>query len=109
SGSTCPCLTERAKRDSSPPRSPPEPADMVDKTGVLFICMGNICRSPLAEGIFIHKARDRGVIDRFLVDSCGTGGWHVGERADPRARAVARKYNVELPSCARQLHLPTDF
>ncbi len=73
------------------------------KIGVLFLCMGNICRSPLAEGIFLHLARERGVADRFRVDSCGTGGWHVGDRADPRARAVAKKHGVELPSRARQL------
>ncbi len=82
---------------------------MTEKTGVLFICMGNICRSPLAEGIFIHKARARGVLDRFDIDSCGTGGWHIGECADPRALAVARKNGVELPSCARQIDPSTDF
>lgn len=82
---------------------------MADKAALLFICMGNICRSPLAEGIFIHKARARGVLDRFLIDSCGTGGWHVGECADPRALEVARKNGVELPSCARQIDPAADF
>ena len=75
--------------------------DAKDQTGVLFVCLGNICRSPLAEGIFIHLARERGVLDRFRVDSCGTGGWHAGERADPRSIAVAAKYGIELPSIAR--------
>jgi protein-tyrosine phosphatase len=73
------------------------------RTGVLFVCLGNICRSPLAEGIFIHRARQRGVLDRFNVDSCGTGGWHIGERADPRSLAVAARHGVALPSIARQL------
>ena len=68
---------------------------------MLFVCLGNICRSPLAEGIFIHLARKRGVLDRFRIDSAGTGGWHVGNPPDPRSVAVARKHGVELPSRAR--------
>jgi protein-tyrosine phosphatase len=72
------------------------------QTGVLFVCLGNICRSPLAEGIFIHLARQRGVLERFRIDSCGTGGWHAGECADPRSIAVAAKYGIELPSIARR-------
>ena len=76
--------------------------------GVLFLCMGNICRSPLAEGIFLYLARKRGVEDRFEVDSCGTGGWHAGDRPDPRALAVARGHGVDLPSRARQLDAASD-
>lgn len=74
-----------------------------EKISILFICMGNICRSPLAEGVFIHKANQRGVADKFIVDSAGTGGWHVGELPDPRAREVAAKYGIELPSRSRQV------
>jgi len=81
----------------------------IERTGVLFVCLGNICRSPLAEGIFIHRARERGVLDLFDVDSCGTGAWHVGERADPRSLAVAAKHGIELPSIARQLDPESDF
>ena len=77
-------------------------------TGVLFVCLGNICRSPLAEGLFLHLARERGVADRFFVDSCGTGAWHVGKRADPRSLAVAQKFGVELPSIARQFDPAAD-
>jgi protein-tyrosine phosphatase len=87
----------------------PEPSGQV---GVLFVCLGNICRSPLAEGIFIHLARERGVLERFRVDSCGTGGWHAGERADPRSIAVAAKHGIELPSIARRFDPrrdPVDF
>lgn len=76
--------------------------ESTDQTGVLFVCLGNICRSLLAEGIFIHLARERGVLDRFRVDSCGTGGWHAGERADPRSIAVAAKHGIELSSIARK-------
>lgn len=77
--------------------------------GVLFVCLGNICRSPLAEGLFIHMARARGALHRFRVDSAGTGRWHVGNPADPRSIAVARKHGVELPSRARQVDPDSDF
>ena len=71
-------------------------------TRLCFVCLGNICRSPLAEGIFLHLAEQRGHADRFEVDSSGTGGWHVGNRPDPRSIAVAKKNGVHLPSRARQ-------
>lgn len=70
---------------------------------VLFVCLGNICRSPLAEGLFLHKVKEAGLDDQIIVDSCGTGGWHAGELADPRSREVARKYGIDLPSRARKL------
>lgn len=70
---------------------------------ILFVCLGNICRSPLAEGVFLHKIAQRGVADRFHVDSAGTGGWHEGEPADPRSCAVAKKYGFTLPSRARKV------
>ena len=78
-------------------------------TRILFVCLGNICRSPLAEGVFIHLARERGVADRFIVDSAGTGHWHIGELPDPRARAVAQNNGVELPSRARQVDAARDL
>ncbi len=73
------------------------------KVRILFVCMGNICRSPLAEGIFLHKAGGRGVADRFEVDSAGTGGWHVGERPDSRAREIAARHDIILRGRARQV------
>jgi len=79
------------------------------KTGVLFVCLGNICRSPLAEGIFTHLARERGVLEEFEIDSCGTGAWHVGEPADHRSLAVAKRHGVELPGVARQVDPSCDF
>jgi protein-tyrosine phosphatase len=87
-------------------RSDTRPAE--ERIRLLFVCLGNICRSPLAEGVFLHLAREAGVADRFEVDSAGTGDWHVGEPPDPRAAAVARKYGVTLPSTARQV-TPADF
>ncbi len=70
---------------------------------LLFICLGNICRSPLAEGIFLHKANARGVAEQFTIDSAGTGGWHVGDPPDPRAREVAERHGVRLVSRGRQI------
>ena len=80
----------------------------MSSTSVLFVCLGNICRSPLAEGLFIHLADRRGLLDRFRVDSAGTGGWHAGEKADPRSRAVAAKHGIELPSRARKIEPRSD-
>lgn len=69
----------------------------------MLICTGNICRSPLAEGVFLHKANLRGVAERFAVDSAGTGDWHVGEPPDPRTRAIAAEHGINLAGRARQL------
>jgi protein-tyrosine phosphatase len=74
-----------------------------ERIRVLFVCLGNICRSPLAEGVFLHLAKTAGVADRFEIDSAGTGDWHVGEPPDARAAAVAQRDGVELPSIARQV------
>ena len=70
---------------------------------VLFVCMGNICRSPLAEGLFVAKARSRGVEEQFVIDSAGTGDWHVGERPDRRVREIANRNGVPLNGRARQV------
>lgn len=70
---------------------------------VLFVCLGNICRSPLAEGVFNHLVAEDGLTDRFVVDSAGTGAWHVGEPPDGRASVVAEQNGVVLQSHARQV------
>ena len=73
-------------------------------TGVLFVCLGNICRSPLAHVVFAHKVAERGLADRIRVDSCGTGSWHVGGGADPGSVAVAARHGLDLSGHrARQL------
>jgi protein-tyrosine phosphatase len=82
---------------------------MSDRTGLLFVCLGNICRSPLAEGIFLHQAAERGVAERFDVDSCGLGSWHCGEAPDSRAQAVARSRGVNLACVARKIDPRSDF
>ncbi len=68
---------------------------------LLFVCMGNICRSPLAEGVFIHKARGRGALERFQVDSAGTHGYHEGEAYDLRSHDIARRHGVALVGRSR--------
>ena len=70
---------------------------------ILFVCLGNICRSPAAEGIFKQKIKDRGLEKLFFVDSAGTGGWHVGNLADPRMRETALARGIELTSRSRQI------
>jgi protein-tyrosine phosphatase len=70
--------------------------------GVLFVCLGNICRSPAAEGTFIHTVAERNLSRRFRVDSCGTAAYHVGEAANATSRATARRHGIELTSRARQ-------
>ena len=77
-------------------------------TRVLFICLGNICRSPAAEGVFLHLLEREGLQQAFTVDSAGTGGWHVGNAADPRMRSAASRRGIHLPSRARQLE-PADL
>ena len=70
---------------------------------ILFVCLGNICRSPAAEGVFKQKIKDRDLENFFIVDSAGTGGWHVGNNADPRMRETALLRGVELTSKARKI------
>lgn len=71
---------------------------------VLFVCLGNICRSPTAEGVFRHKVREAGLEDRIEIDSAGTGDWHVGKAPDARTRAAALRRGYDLSSLrARQV------
>ncbi len=79
------------------------------RIGVLFVCLGNICRSPLAKWLFVAHAKQRGVLDQFDIDSCGTGSWHAGNNADPRSIAIAAERNVLCDHTARQLDAVRDF
>jgi protein-tyrosine phosphatase len=63
---------------------------------ILFICMGNICRSPTAEGVFRHHVEKHGLSDHFEIDSAGTGAWHVGSAPDSRAQQAARARGIDL-------------
>ena len=79
------------------------------KIGVLFVCLGNICRSPLAKVVFIDQLRRRGLESRFHVDSCGTGAWHVGRGADPRSVLAAGNHGLGLEHVARQFDAGCDL
>lgn len=79
------------------------------RPSVLFVCLGNICRSPLAQGVLEQLATERGVRDRLLIESCGTGAWHVGNAPDPRTIDVALRNGVALRSRARQFDAARDF
>ena len=72
---------------------------------LLFVCLGNICRSPAAEGVFLHLLKERELENQFVVDSAGTGSWHVGNPADRRMQAAASRRGILLPSRARQIRL----
>ena len=65
-------------------------------TKVLFVCMGNICRSPTAEGVFRHKVEQANLQDKIAIDSAGTHAYHVGNSPDPRAQQAARRRNIDL-------------
>lgn len=61
---------------------------------ILMVCLGNICRSPIAEGILKHKLKAKGI--NAIVDSAGTGGYHIGELPDKRSIAIAKKYDIDI-------------
>ncbi len=71
---------------------------MAHDTSIVFICMGNICRSPTAEGVFRHKARAAGLIERIAIDSAGTHDYHPGSPPDARSQHHARQRGYDLSS-----------
>ncbi|MBW0146518.1 low molecular weight protein-tyrosine-phosphatase [Marinobacter arenosus] len=76
---------------------------MTQRVRVLFVCLGNICRSPSAEGVFRALVTESGLADRIEIDSCGTGHWHIGKAPDARAAQAARKRGVDISNLrARQ-------
>ena len=79
--------------------SEPEGSELLEedaKVSVLFVCMGNICRSPTAEGVFRHYVRESGLIEAIYIDSAGTHAYHTGEPPDRRAQAAAERRGFEL-------------
>jgi protein-tyrosine phosphatase len=74
----------------------------MQKVRICFVCLGNICRSPLAEAVLRHKAKERGLADKVVIESRGTGSWHLGEPADPRMRATAARHGVDVDGVAEQ-------
>ncbi|WP_297090815.1 low molecular weight protein-tyrosine-phosphatase [uncultured Draconibacterium sp.] len=81
----------------------------MDKTKVLFVCMGNICRSPSAEAVFNGLIKQAGISKQFEVDSAGTSGWHAGEPADRRMQSHAIRRNYNLTSISRKFNPASDF
>ena len=80
----------------------------VDKVRILFVCLGNICRSPAAQGVMERLVEERGVADRFEIDSAGLYGGHAGDLPDSRMRAHARRRGLELNHRSRQIR-ESDF
>ena len=70
---------------------------------VLIVCLGNICRSPLAEALFTKHIKEAGLYDKYLADSCGTAAYHNGEQPDSRSRANARENGFDYSHQARQI------
>ncbi len=79
----------------------------------LFVCLGNICRSPTAEGVFRHKLNKMGIRDGYLenifIDSAGTAGYHIGKKPDKRSRQIAAKYGVDLETLSSRKLTLQDF
>ena len=75
----------------------------VEKTHILFVCMGNICRSPAAECFFRVAVEEAGEGDQYVIDSAGTGGWHAGNSPDRRMQGAAKKRGMTIEGSARQI------
>ncbi len=74
------------------------------KHRILFVCLGNICRSPMAEGVFRRAAEDRGALHLFEIDSAGLGHWHIGQAPDARAQSASLKRGIDISGqSARQV------
>ncbi len=78
-------------------------------TSILFVCTGNICRSPTAEGILRHRLQEHGRLDHFTIDSAATHSWNVGNPPDPRTAAVARQNGISLDGLKARKIRPADF
>lgn len=79
-----------------------------EKIKVLFVCLGNICRSPAAEAVMLREVKERGMAARWEIDSAGTGNYHIGDLADPRMREHASRRGLKLLHRARQVSV-SDF
>jgi protein-tyrosine phosphatase len=88
---------------------PPETSPAERELGVLFVCYGNSCRSPLAQGIFRAKLAEAGLLGRVVVDSAGTHAGDPGAPPDHRARAVARRHGVTIGDLRSRRFEPSDF
>jgi protein-tyrosine phosphatase len=80
----------------------------MDRTKIIFVCLGNICRSPAAEAVMCSLVDKEGVADHFIIDSAGTYGGHAGSRADARMIRHAQKRGINITSISRQVNF-SDF
>jgi protein-tyrosine phosphatase len=87
----------------------PEIMNGYEKTRILFVCMGNICRSPMAEGVFRRLLEDAGLARAIQVDSAGTHSYHVGAAPDARSQATARRRGLDLSALRARRVVPEDF
>ncbi len=76
---------------------------------VLFVCLGNICRSPTAEGVFRQYVEQAGLSDKITIDSAGTSDWHIGKTPDPRTQAAAAKRGYDLSKLRGRQAQAEDF
>ena len=80
-----------------------------NKTAILMVCMGNICRSPTAEGVLRHLAREAGMLEQLVIDSAGTHDYHVGKQPDARAQETARRRGYDLSGLRARQVAARDF
>ncbi|XP_047308218.1 putative low molecular weight protein-tyrosine-phosphatase slr0328 [Impatiens glandulifera] len=100
-------LAVRASMASTPSTAETE-AETIKPFSVLFVCLGNICRSPAAEGVFTDLVTKKGLNSKFMIDSAGTINYHEGNQADPRMRATAKSRGILITSLSRPIR-PSDF
>lgn len=82
---------------------------MTDKISVIFVCMGNICRSPTAEAVFRHQVKQAGLTAHFHIDSAGTHDYHIGSAPDPRTQQAARRRGYDMSGLRGRQIQPEDF
>lgn len=82
---------------------------MAAKTRVLFVCLGNICRSPTAQAVFEVKAKEAGLDHLLEIDSCGTGSWHIGQEPDERTQKAAMQRGYDMSHLRARRLMPDDF
>jgi protein-tyrosine phosphatase len=76
---------------------------------ILFVCLGNICRSPMAEGVFRRVVAEEGLTDSFVIDSAGLGDWHIGQAPDHRAQKAARIRGIDISGQSARQVVDEDF
>lgn len=82
---------------------------MAESAKVLFVCLGNICRSPSAEGVFRSLVEQAGLSEKVHIDSCGTGDWHIGKGPDARALEAARRRGIDISDLRARQFSPQDL